>query len=165
MYRDEGFTLIELLVTVAIIGILAMIAIPGYIGQQRKATRVEAQTNLMNLRLLEEQFFAESGSYTISLGTPLKDHPANVNTIQTGGGDPTNALTGFRPGTGLAFSYWIVQNQCITNSAANPPTAANVPNASCPNTNVCFVAFAQGNTGSRAVNEYFAIDCNNIKNF
>ena len=157
MHRDEGFTLIELLVTIAIVGVLAMIAIPSYVGQQKKATRVEAQTNLMNLRILEEQFFAENAAYTAPLGVSGKDHD-NIAAIRA-------VLPGFRPGTPLAFSYWTVQDQCITNSAANPPTVANVPNASCLNTNACFVAFAQGNTGSRVLNEYFAIDCNNIKNF
>jgi prepilin-type N-terminal cleavage/methylation domain-containing protein len=163
--KEKGFTLIELLIVIAIIGFLTVVGIPAYIGQQRNAARTEAYSTLQNLRLLEEQFFAEKGSYTTSLGTAGKDHLGNVAVIQAGGSpaDPNNALRGFKPGGGLNFSYWVVNGQRITNASASPITAGVTNNVAADPP--CFVAFAQGNTGARVANETFAIDCNNNRNF
>jgi prepilin-type N-terminal cleavage/methylation domain-containing protein len=163
---NKGFTLLELLVTVAIIGLLAAAATTAYVGVIRKAARSEAYTNLESLRLLQEQFYAENGSYTVSLGVAGKDNMGNVQIIQNGGGDPTNAIPGFRPGNAANFSYWIVQNAVL------PPAPVAVPFV--PGTEIlqpvppnppCFVALAAANTGTRVAGDVFAIDCNNIRNF
>jgi prepilin-type N-terminal cleavage/methylation domain-containing protein len=149
--NKKGFTLIELLIVIAIIGILAVIAIPAYVGQQTRAARSEAYSNLQNLQLLEAQYFADQGNYTISLGIAAPpNQPNNVATIAA-------VLPGFQPGTGLNYSYWIVQNNQITNATTNPPTTGALT--------PCFVAWAYGNTGSRVSGDQFAIDCNNVRNF
>jgi prepilin-type N-terminal cleavage/methylation domain-containing protein len=197
--NKRGFTLIELLITIAIIGILAAIGIPAYIGQQKNAARTEAFTNLQNLAILEAQFFADKGRYspcdpaatpaystpapgtTVILGNVGKDNPTNAydpadnigrgliqrgslsgNTVAANAIDTNNALTGFKPGTGTTFSYWIVNGQRFPiNTGVIPPVGTNVIAGEPP----CFVAFAQGNTTGRNSGETFAIDCNNNKNF
>jgi prepilin-type N-terminal cleavage/methylation domain-containing protein len=137
----KGYTLTELIIVVAIIGILAAIAIPAYLGQQKRAARTEAYSNLQNLRLLEEQFFAENSDYTASTGTCAADND-NIAAIQA-------VLPGFKPGSGLSFSYCIEHDIKLDGTAQTP----------------CFRARAFGNTGSRVAGDIFRIDCNNNRDF
>jgi prepilin-type N-terminal cleavage/methylation domain-containing protein len=140
--NKKGITLIELLIVIAIIGILAAIAVPAYIGQQKNAARTEAYSNLQNLRLLEEQYYAENSCYYRE-GNPLtctnKNIP-NVASIQA-------FLPGFKPGdeASLNFTY------SITTSGTSAASA--------------FTATATGKTGRRVAGDIFTIDNNNNRNF
>ena len=129
MKSNKGMTLVELLIVISILGILAAVGIPTYVGMGKRGAESDGIGKIEELRLLQEQFYAENGEYAPpdpgDNGTKTIEYKATPTNPSDNGIE--DFLTAFQPGGctdcsapyGLDFIYTLTSTDTTGDGLAD----------------------------------------------
>jgi len=137
-HRGKGFTLIELMIAVAVVGILAMVALPSYNDYIRRANISEATAALATMRTKLELYFQDNRRFggacaagTVApLPTGLKNFTVTCPTLTDTA--YTIQATGNNSVAGIVFTINEANVRATTVTSGSPmANAGYVDNATC----------------------------------